>query len=143
MYCLRRLIHYFLPACTCDCLLHVLLWHRAIQYKHPHQTVQQCLRGYLEYFELLNRIDFAHNHVIKLLISRLIMIPAARMNSMTARTRPLRRSRLLRDSSSSPGLTAGPPASQSTSFTVSVPALSCESPGSSGCGPGHTTYKHI
>lgn len=67
--------------------------------------------------------SFPHLQVTKLVISRFIMIPAAKTNSMTARAKPLLRTRALWVSGSS----------SSPSTIVSV--WSCEQVASSGCRP--------
>lgn len=109
--------------------VYCMSWLDIMRCKHLHHILHWWLTVKIT---PLNTVDFAHVHVTKLVVSRLIMIPAARINSMTARATPLCRSRVLWGSCSS---TAGASSVSISSITSVWP---CEFPGSSGWESGHT-----
>lgn len=128
----RPFIH-FLLVCLCACLCHLLL--PALQCKclHSAETSQKSSTGDSGVISL-NETDITRVQVAKLVISRFKIIPTAKMNNMKARAKPLRRTRVLKESSPSAVLTVG---STSTSIRSMVSAWPTELPGSSSWVPGH------
>lgn len=116
------------------CFLLIILRLSPLPLRSESQTSVFCFAIKANKFARSLRWHFTHSQVTKFVTSRFMMIPIARINSMPARAKPLRRTRLLKE-----GWTSRETSSVSTRSTVSV-TLS-ESSASSDWGPVHANVK--